>query len=130
MFLGLPTQPTCARAWVAAATAISSDIEAYNVVIDVDNPTKFDERDNAVIGLVDTFFRDRDLNSISTITNTIFPETLFRQHGAPKLDQRSAHRDLELQRREHHPHQRLPDERLLQRRRGRPYGRSPPRSRP
>ncbi len=51
----------------------------------MDNPTKFDERDNAVIGLVDTFLRDRDQNSISTITNTLFPETLFRQHGSPKF---------------------------------------------
>lgn len=85
MFLGVPTQPSCARAWVAAASAISGDIDAYNVVVDVDDPTKFDERDSAVIALVDTFLRDRDLNSISTITNTIFPDALFQQHGAPKF---------------------------------------------
>ena len=84
-FLGIPNQPTCARAWVAAATAISSDIEAYNVVIDVDNPTKFDDRDNAVVSLVDTFLRERDLNSISTVTNTIFPESLFRKYGSPRF---------------------------------------------
>ena len=83
MFLGIPTQPSCARAWVAAASAISSAVDAYNVVIDVDNPTKFDDQDNAVIRLVDTFLRDRELNSISTITNTIFPEALFRKHGSP-----------------------------------------------
>lgn len=85
MFLGLPTQPTCARAWVAAATAISGNVEAYNVVIDVDNPTKFDERDNAVVSLVDAFLRERDLNSISTVTNTIFPESLFRKYGSPQF---------------------------------------------
>jgi len=85
MFLPIPTQPTCARAWVAAASAISSAIDAYNVVIDVDYPTKFDDQDNAVILLVDTFLRDRDLNSISTVTNTIFPEALFRKHGSPKF---------------------------------------------
>ena len=85
MFLGIPTQPSCARAWVAAASAISGAIDAYNVVIDVDNATKFDERDSAVVALVDTFLRDRDLNAISTITNTIFPEALFRQHGSPKF---------------------------------------------
>ncbi len=85
MFTAIPTESSCARAWVAAATAISSQVEAYNVVIDVDNPTKFDDRDNAVIERVDTFLRERNQNPISTITNTIFPETLFRQHGSPKF---------------------------------------------
>ncbi len=47
MFLAIPTQPTCARAWVAAASAISAAVDAYNVVIDVDNPTKFDDRESA-----------------------------------------------------------------------------------
>jgi hypothetical protein len=85
MFLAIPTQPTCARAWVAAASAISTAIDAYNVIIDVDNPTKFDKCDNAVITLVDAFLQKRDLNPISTIINTIFPESLFRQHGSPKF---------------------------------------------
>ncbi len=85
MFLAIPTQPTCARAWVAAASAISAAVDAYNVVIDVDNPTKFDDRESAVVALVDTFLRDRDLNPISTITNTIFPDALFRKYGTPKF---------------------------------------------
>jgi thymidylate synthase len=85
MFTAIPTEPTCARAWVAAATAISGQVEAYNVLIDVDDPTKFDDRDNAVITLVDTFLRDRDLNPISTITNTIFPDSLYRKYGSPKF---------------------------------------------
>jgi thymidylate synthase len=85
MFIAIPTEPTCAKAWVAAASRISGAIDAYNVIIDVDNPTKFDDRDNAVVALVDTFLRERDLNSISTVTNTIFPEALFRTHGSPKF---------------------------------------------
>jgi hypothetical protein len=39
MYRAIPTQPSCARAWVAAASAIASDGEAYNVVIDVEHPT-------------------------------------------------------------------------------------------
>lgn len=85
MYIPILTEPTGVRAWVAAATAISSQVEAYNVLIDVDDPTKFDDRDNAVITLVDKFLRDRDLNPISTITNTIFPDTLYRKYGAPKF---------------------------------------------
>lgn len=85
MFVGIPTEPSCARAWVAAASAISSAVEAYNVVIDVDNPTTFDDRDNAVIALVDTFLRERDLNPISTVTNTLFPDSLYRKYGSPRF---------------------------------------------
>jgi thymidylate synthase len=54
-------------------------------VIDVDYPTIFDDSDNAVIKLVDSFLRDRDLNPISTIVNTIFPEALYRKFGTPKF---------------------------------------------
>src|SRR5260370_32720499 len=85
MFLGIATEPTCARAWVVATTAISSDVEAYNVVIDVDDPTKFDERDNAVVTLVDTFLRERDQNRISTVTNTLFPASLYEKYGSPRF---------------------------------------------
>jgi len=85
MFLPIPTQPTCARAWIAAASAISKATEAYNVVVDVDDPTKFDDRDNAVITLVDAFLRDRDLNPISTVANTIFPSALYRKYGSPRF---------------------------------------------
>jgi thymidylate synthase len=86
MYLNIPTQPSCGRAWVAAASAvIEAGDESYNVVIDVDDPTKFDERDNAVITLVDSFLRERDLNPIATVANTIFPESLYRKYGSPKF---------------------------------------------
>jgi hypothetical protein len=83
MFTAVPTEATCARAWVAAASSISASAQAFNVVIDVDCPTKFDDRDDAVISLVDTFLRDRGLYPISTITNTIFPDALYRKYGSP-----------------------------------------------
>jgi hypothetical protein len=85
MFTPIPTQPTCARAWVAAAQAVSDSVEAYNVVIDVDDPTKFDERDSAVVALVDTFLREKDLNPISTVTNLLFPYALYREFGSPRF---------------------------------------------
>jgi hypothetical protein len=51
----------------------------------VDDPTKFDDRDNTVVALVDTFLRDRDLNPISTVTNTLFPDSLYRKYGSPRF---------------------------------------------
>ncbi len=85
MYCAIPTQPSCARAWVTAASAIASDGEPYNVIIDVEHPTRFDERDNAVIGLVDSFLRERRQNPIATISNTIFPQALYEEHGSPKF---------------------------------------------
>jgi hypothetical protein len=87
MYLGINPQPSCASAWVAAASAIAKAGKAYNVVIDVDDPTKFDDRDNAVITLVDSFLRDRNQYPIVTVANTVFPQALYREFGAPKFYQ-------------------------------------------
>jgi hypothetical protein len=58
MYLIVPTQPTCAHAWAAAAMAvIKAGDEAYNVVIDVDEPTKFSDQDNEAITPVNDFQR-------------------------------------------------------------------------
>ncbi len=84
MVLAIPQMPSCARAWVAAANAVvKTGDEAYDVIIDVADPTAFDERDNAVIKLVDGFLRGYNQYPISTVVNTIFPSSLYRQHGYP-----------------------------------------------
>src|SRR5882672_9024393 len=84
MYRGIPTQRSCARAWVAAATALIADgDEGYNYVIDVEDPWNHDDRDNAVITLVDKFLKAHDENPIITVANTIFPQSLYQAHGAP-----------------------------------------------
>jgi len=82
MHVNLDPQPSCARAWVAAALAIAKHGEGYNVIIGVDAPTKFDELDNQVIKLVDTFLREHEQAPISTVVNTLFPSSLYRKYGA------------------------------------------------
>ena len=54
-------------------------------MIDVENPTTFDDRDNAVIQHVDSFLRERRQYSIATVSNTIFPQALYEKHGSPKF---------------------------------------------
>ena len=84
MFLPVSPQRSCARAWVKAATAIiEAGDESYNVIIGVEDPVNHDERDHEVIELVDSFLKDHDANPIITIANTIFPESLYREHGFP-----------------------------------------------
>jgi hypothetical protein len=84
MYLGITPQRSCARAWVAAASAlIESGNESYNVVIDVEDPWNHDDRDNAVITLVDKFLRAHDANPVVTVANTIFPQSLYQKYGSP-----------------------------------------------
>jgi len=86
MYLGIPTQRSCARAWVAAAYAlIENGDEAYNVIIDVENPIQHDNDDNAAICLVDQFLREYDQYPIITVSNTIFPQSLYHAHGIPEF---------------------------------------------
>lgn len=84
MVLPIQQQPSCARAWVAAAEAVvRAGDEAFDVVIDVADPTAFDSRDNAVVTHVDQFLRRYNQYPITTIVNTIFPSALYRKHGYP-----------------------------------------------
>ncbi len=84
MYIAIPTQKSCARAWVAAAMEIMKhNDEGYNVIVDVENPVSFDSTDNEIISEVDDFLRKYDCYPISTVCNTIFPQSLYNQHGAP-----------------------------------------------
>ena len=83
MYLGIPTQKSCARAWVAAALAIIDAGEGYNVVVDVADPVTHDDKDNEIITFVDRFLKLHDENPIITVSNTIFPQALYDAHGSP-----------------------------------------------
>jgi thymidylate synthase len=100
MYLGIPTQKSCARAWVAAASAIiETGDEGYNVVIDVADPITHDDKDNEVIALIDKFLKMQDQNPIITVSNTIFPQSLYDEHGSPEFYAIS-HRDFDKMSRE------------------------------
>ena len=84
MYLAIPPQRSCARAWVAAASAlIEHGDETYNVVIDIEDPLTHDENDNAVITLVDKFLKEHDRYPMISVANTIFPQSLHLAHGVP-----------------------------------------------
>jgi hypothetical protein len=82
MYLPIPSQRSSARAWVVASAAVhAAGGEAYNVVIDIENPLAEDIADTAIIQAVDQYLRDHDAYSISTVANTIFPEATLRRYG-------------------------------------------------
>lgn len=81
----IPPSSTCATAWLAAAQRLVDVSEAYNVIVDIDNPVLHPTDDVAVIMAVDQFLRDRDANPIATVANTIFPQDLYRRHQGKEL---------------------------------------------
>jgi hypothetical protein len=83
MFHPIPAAKTCAAAWIAAVQHVASvGGEAYNVVVDIDDPIRHTPRDKAVIMGMDGFLRERRAYPIATVANTIFPQDLYRRHGA------------------------------------------------
>ena len=84
MYLPVPSQPDCARAWREAVRAVDAQTGhgAYNVIIDVADPTSNATAQDARIEIVDAFLSSYD-KSVETVANTIFPEGLYHRYGAP-----------------------------------------------
>jgi len=64
---------------------MSNDHEVYNLVVDIDRPTVYTPEDRLIILEVDKFLRSHNVNPISTVANTIFPQDLYRRVGPVKL---------------------------------------------
>jgi thymidylate synthase len=87
MYLPIPPQPDCASAWREAVRAVdihSSKHAANNVIIDVANPALNASLRDPRVSVVNDFLQERD-KSVETVANTIFPESLYLRHGAPKF---------------------------------------------
>lgn len=84
MYLPVPSQPDCASAWREAVCAVDAQPGhgAYNVIIDVADPTANATRQDVRIAVVDDFLSGLD-KSVETIANTIFPAGLYHRYGAP-----------------------------------------------
>jgi hypothetical protein len=87
MYLPIAPTQTCAAAWLKAtsAVALKPGHEAHNVIIGVQEPTTESVADRLVINLLDDFLRGKDRMPIQSVANTIFPQDIYRRHGAPKI---------------------------------------------
>jgi thymidylate synthase len=86
MYTPILPQPTNARAWLAAVSAVKdAGGESYNVVIDIADPVDVSGPDEEILATVDQFLRDHHANTLSGVANTIFPQGLLDQHGAAGL---------------------------------------------
>jgi hypothetical protein len=82
----IPAAKTCAAAWITAAQhLVGVGDEAYNVLVDIDDPIRHTPKDKSVILGLDSFLRERRVNPIATVANTIFPQDLYRRHGVKEF---------------------------------------------
>jgi hypothetical protein len=88
MYLPVPPQPDCASAWREAVRLVDNrpGHEAYNVIIDIADPTAGATRRDARVAVVDDLLAGCD-KSVETVANTIFPAALYYRHGAPAFFQ-------------------------------------------
>lgn len=86
MYLPVKTQPDCASAWREAVRAVDNmpKHSAYNVIIDVIDPTAGATRRDPRVAVVEKFLNSRE-KSVETVANTIFPNALYHRHGAPEF---------------------------------------------
>jgi hypothetical protein len=84
MYLPIPSQPDCATAWREAVRVVDAQHShsAYNVIIDISDPTAHATRHDPRVAVVENFLSGCD-KSIETIANTIFPAGLYHRYGAP-----------------------------------------------
>jgi len=86
MYHPIPTQPDCVSAWREAVRVVDncSDHSAYNVIVDVEDPTAASSLDNPRVAVVNGFLEERE-RSVEAVANTIFPWGLYARHGAPEF---------------------------------------------
>lgn len=86
MYTPIAPQPTNAQAWLAAAAAVQdAGGDAHNVVIDIADPSAIAGKDEAILQTVDQFLREHNVNTVTGVANTIFPQGLLDRHGADGL---------------------------------------------
>lgn len=86
MYLNAGPHASCAQAWLAAANAIETNGgDAYNLIVDIEQPLETLPGDDAILAKVDGFLRSHNAYSLATVANTIFPLALLQKHGPEKF---------------------------------------------
>jgi hypothetical protein len=88
VYLPILPQPDCASAWFEAVKHVNAQPghEAYDVVIDVANPTAGAAAFHPTVARVNEFLVARG-KSVEAIANTIFPQALYERYKMPAFIQ-------------------------------------------
>jgi hypothetical protein len=85
MYLPIPQQPDCYRAWREAVRAVDGQAghSAHNVIIDVAAPAARAGWEGPAVDEVNAFLLKHETKAVETVANTIFPAGLYDRYGAP-----------------------------------------------
>ena len=86
MYHTIPPQPDCASAWREAVRVVDAEPKhtAYDVIMAIEDPIAGTTLNNPRLALVNDFLTEH-AKPINTVANTLFPQSLYRQHGAPQF---------------------------------------------
>jgi hypothetical protein len=87
MYLPVPSQPDCFSAWREAMRLVDVETghQAYNVIIDVADPTVRATLADPAVAILSSFLEEHGKKPIETVANTIFPAGLYTRFGAPEF---------------------------------------------
>ena len=87
MYLAIPPQKTCAKAWLSAILKVNAEPshEAFNVIVDIGDPLLETAGDGKIIKSVDDFLILHDVQPLQAIANTIFPYSIYKRYGCPRF---------------------------------------------
>ncbi len=88
MYNPMKPAPTLVSAWVEAARELRVKGDQHGLMLHIENPVGFSSGEQDVVCQVDSFLRDQDKCSVSTVSNTIFPADLDRGDGIDALTER------------------------------------------
>ncbi len=80
----MPPVVTGTEAWVRAARHLFEQPkhDAYNLILDIQQPVRMTQQDFKVARLVDVFLKEHGQYPVSTVAGTIFPAGFYRRRGA------------------------------------------------
>ena len=81
----LPPQASCATAWLAASEYLNDNGPVNSLILHIERPTETSDTDNAIVTEVDALLREHGAYPISTVANTIFPNSLYRPGERDRL---------------------------------------------
>ncbi len=78
------SKKTRAEAWLSAIKHLlnNEDYQELNLVLEVMNPDVGTPFSRLIEAEVDKYLRDAELHPLHTVSETIFPATLYKKHGA------------------------------------------------
>ena len=88
MYNPMTPAPTPVSAWVSAARRLKTEGDQHGLMLHIEGPADFAPGECDVVCRVDTFLRENDKCSVSTVANTIFPAALDRGDGIEALTER------------------------------------------